>query len=214
MSDAGPDRDRSERGTASMEMLLSLPFILLVLVLVVDMGYGWIYKVKTNTAARFAGTTYMRTEPGGDGRRAAAQVLRTHYRALEIRSLEISDRPRPESLDSDDGGTSGWNRFADTLFGWLAGLSSRQSVALVVERLPPVGTIVSETPIATFFAIDGNTWTYDEVPLSISGLVDRVIDFGQAGHRGDSLVTGLFRVVSFFLGYTAKGFFWMLGMYP
>ena len=208
------DRHRGERGTASMEMLLTLPFYFLVLVLVVDMGYGWIYKMKTNTAARFAGTTYIRTEPGGDGRRAAEQALRTYYSALEIRRMEIDDRRRPDSLDNDDGGQSGWNRIADTLFGWLASISSRQSVELVVERRPPVGTIVSELPITTFFAVDGNTWTYDEVPLSISGLVDRVIEFGQAGNEGGGLLTGLFRIVSFFLGYVAKGFFWMLGMYP
>lgn len=213
MGDTATYLHRDERGTASMEMLLSLPFIFILLVLVVDMGYGWIYKMKTNTAARFAGTTYIRTE-SGDGRRAAEQAVRTYYSSLELRRLQIDDRRQPDSLDNDDGGQSGWNRFADTLFGWLAGLSSRQLVELSVERRPPVGTLVSEAPITTFFAIDGNTWTYDEIPLSISGLVDRVIEFGGWGRQGDSILTMVFRVVAFFLGYAAKGLFWMLGMYP
>lgn len=208
------DIAREDGGTASMEMLLTLPFIFILLVLVVDMGYGWIYKMKTNTAARFAGTTFIRTEPGGNGRRAAELALGEHYSALEIQRLLIDNRRRPEALDNGNGQSSGWNRFAQTLFGWLAGLSSRQSVELTVLRQPPVGTLLGDLPIVTFFAIDGNTWTYDEVPLSLTAMVDRMTDLSSWESQGSGWLGAVVRAVSFFFGFVARGLFWMLGMIP
>lgn len=76
-------------------------------------------------------------------------------------------------------------------------LSGRHRLLLSVPRRVPTGTLLPDTPLQVAFAIDGNTWTYAEVPLSLEALTD-------LGTRR-SLPVGLF-------SWVAKGLFWLLGM--
>lgn len=197
-----------------MEMLLCLPFLFVLFALVVDMGYGWLVKIETDTAARFVATTLARTKPGEDGDRAARRALEQYYGSLETRTLQLDDEVAADAFLELGGRDPGRGPTVALLFGWLEGLSSRRSVVLTAERRPPVGTLVTDSPVTTYFAIDSGTWTYEEAPLSVSGLVDQVSELASAEREGIGFLGRLFAAVAHFLGFVVRGFFWMLGMYP
>lgn len=209
--DDGCQRDD---GTASMEMLLVLPLLVLILVLLVDMGYGWYVRARADTAARFVGTTFIRAEPYDLGWSTANRAVRAYYGDLENLEFQVEEQARIDVFD--DGAWIGldWRRWVDTLGTWIGGLSSQQTVTLVVERRPPIGSLLTDQPLSATFGLDGESWTYDEIPLSIPGMVDALTDFGDVGQWGDSVILAVFRSLAFIIGYAARGFFWLLGMYP
>src|SRR3954453_17954018 len=86
---------RREGGTASLEALLCLPFGLLIFALVLDVGYGWVVRLRADAAVRYAGTTYVNllnegTEPATAERDTEEELRRTYYRDGEDFQLEIA----------------------------------------------------------------------------------------------------------------------------
>ena len=209
-----PDRRQHDRGTASMEMLLVLPLLILILVLLVDMGYGWRIRARADVAARFAGTTFVRAEAYDQGWSTTDRALREHYGDLESLDWRAEEQSRIDVFDDGRWVRLDWRRWVNTLGRWIEGLGSQQTVTLIVERRPPIATLVGNQPLSATFGIDGESWTYDEIPLSIPGMVDALTDFGDVGRWGDSIIFAVFRVVAYLIGYAARGFFWVLGMYP
>lgn len=202
----------SEGGTAAMEMLMVLPFLLLLLVLIVNMGAGWLIKIKTNAAARFAATTFVHVPKGRDTNGEVIEAVRTYYSSLERTHIQLGGRIEP-SLNGTLGFQPG--RGSESFTARLTEHSSRRSIDLEVTRRPVVGaTIFEERPTYAFFVVGGKPWTYDQVPLSASGVLDLAVEFGSAEVQGGGVLGYVFGTMSFLFGYAFKGFFWILGMVP
>jgi len=76
-------------------------------------------------------------------------------------------------------------------------LSGRNDLLLIVPRHVPTGTLLPNTALEVEFSLDGNTWTYAEIPLSVDALTD-------LGTRHISPLS--------VVAWGAKGIFWLLGM--
>lgn len=206
------DLDHDERGMASMEMLLGLPFLALILVLSIDAAAVFLFRIETDVATRFAGTTYLHADEGSAGRVAAAAAVDRYYDRLDFVRLEARDRP---DRDAYDGEESGWtNRFASRLSDWLAGFGRKISIDAESAVRLPVGSRLSASPVQARFVVVGGTWTYEEVPLSTSGLVDQLTELGSANSQGTSLWRRILGWLARIGGFALEGFFWLLGMYP
>jgi TadE-like protein len=258
-----------EAGTASLETLLCLPFVLLIFALVLDIGYGWVVRLRADAAVRYAGTTYVNllsagTEPATAERDTEEELRRTYYRDGEDFQLEIATASlapqappsgptgevwaNPDSMifhrDNDRWyGRTRRGRFMTeeealregyraAKWGWWSGrpsegisdlgagiheyggelsdssllgtletlgsrLSGRNDLLLIVPRHVPTGTLLPDNPLEVEFSLDGNTWTYAEVPIGFKALTD-------AGKTSNLPV----RIISLAL----KGLFWLLGM--
>jgi hypothetical protein len=258
-----------ERGTASLEALLCLPFVFLIFALVLDVGYGWVVRLRADAAIRYAGTTYVnllsaRIEPATAQRETEEELRRTYYRAGEDFELDIATTSltpqatltgppgsvwaNPDSMiyhrDNDRWyGRTRHGRFMTeeeaiqagyraAKWGWWSGkpsgvttdlgtgiseygggaldgsllgkletlgsrLSGRNDLLLIVPRHVPTGTLLPDTALEVEFSLDGNTWTYSEVPIGFQALTD-------AGKNSNLAA----QIVSLAL----KGLFWLLGM--
>ncbi len=102
---------QSEAGTASLETLLCLPFVFLIFALVLDVGYGWVVRLRADAAIRYAGTTYVNllsagTEPATAEQDTAEELRRTYYRGDEDFQLEIATASlTPQATPSGPPGT-------------------------------------------------------------------------------------------------------------
>jgi hypothetical protein len=261
----------AEAGTASLEALLCLPFIFLVFALVLDIGYGWVVRLRADAAIRYAGTNYVNLlSQGVDPATALGSTeesLRHRYYPagedfrLEIDTATLSPQAaapppgpgmvwaNPDSMifhrandrwygrtrngrymTEDDAVKAGYR---EARVGWWSGqpgdavpdletgirehggeppsgsvleslrtlgarLSERHDLLLSVPRHVPTRTLLPDTPLSVTFSIDGNTWTYHEIPLSFDALTD-------VGAHDKNLPAQV-------LGWGAKGLFWLLGM--
>lgn len=192
-----------EAGTASMEALLCLPFVFLILALCVNLGSGWIDRLRADAAVRYAGTLYVRLLSQGVEEGVALRVVeealqRDYYPGVAMR-LAIDGRGAnlEGSVDEHGGDLGGAGAILDNLAALGELVSSRHQVYLNVPRKVPTGTLLPETPLQVEFFMDGNTWTYAEIPLSFSALTD----VGQQEGIGLGLLSRLF-----------DGIFWLLGM--
>lgn len=195
---------QGEAGTASLEALLCLPFVFLVFALVLNVGYGWRVRLRADTAVRFTGTSYVHQLSDGQTPAGAAsateEALRRFYYP-QGEAFRLSFDPENADLDGAMRDHGGWLP-SGPIFGALhtlgLRLSGRHNVQLTVPRRVPTQTLLPDTPVQVVFAIDGNTWTYAEVPLGLQALTD-------AGTQHSMTA------VSFF-SWVAEGFLWMLGM--
>ncbi|MCP4591788.1 MAG: pilus assembly protein [bacterium] len=204
---------RDERGTASLEAMLCLPFVFLVFALILNMGYGWVMRMKADAAARFAGTycVHVRSEAADPGtacyNTGMEEIVRQKYFPhIKRIFLHIPEVPPDVGGVRDAGGQPIEN---SELGGLLAALwqvlSGRTVAELYVPLHAPTGTLLPSKSLKATFAVDGNTWTYREVPLSLGDLTELpakaplppVLEF---------LVQGIVNAV--------KDFYWLLGMEP
>ena len=179
-------RAGSEDGTASMETLLSLPFIFILLVLVVDLGYGQVIRIKAQGAVRFAGTSFMRAPDGVDRAGHAKDLLRTHYAGLQMEDSVFVKGPKSPFR------------------------TSRRLTHLTVAVEPLFGTILTAGQVkASFIVLNYRVWNYDKVPLAVGPVLDMAKDPKLAKYIGGFLA-GLLATLATFFGWIA----WFLGMKP
>jgi hypothetical protein len=262
-------KGQREAGTASLEVLLCLPFVFLIFALVLDVGYGWIVRLRADAAIRFAGTTYVSLLSAGVKPPTAQQdteetLRRTYYQNGEDFELEIATSSLiPEATPSgppgqvwanpdsmiyhrDNDRWYGHTRrgqfmteeealqagYRAAKWGWWSGkpsgvipdletgvrehgggdldgslfgkletlgsrLSGRNDLLLIVPRHVPTGTLLPNTAVQVEFSLDGNTWTYAEVPLGFKALTD-------AGENSNLPAQAA--------SLALKGIFWLLGM--
>jgi hypothetical protein len=97
-------KEQREAGTASLEILLCLPFVFLIFALVLDIGYGWVVRLRADAAIRYAGTTYVNLLSAGTDLAKAQQdteeeLRRTYYRdgefQLEIATASLTPQGTP-----------------------------------------------------------------------------------------------------------------------
>ena len=146
---------RRQRGSAALEVLLLLPFILLIWLLLVDMSYNGVRRIKSQTGLHLAAFQYV--DALATSNRAAAQ--KTAEAAVNQSAFPGEQKPATLFV-SGEGGNSGG--FKDDQ-GLLGSASSREVIRLSVARTPPYGDVLPRTPIDDRLVVASNTWTYCEM---------------------------------------------------
>ncbi len=197
-------RARDERGTASLEAMLCLPFVFLIFALILNLGYGWVMRMKADAAARFAGTYHAHLPldqlffgEAPEGLRELVQQKYFPHSEPIVLHVYVSHVDVGGPIDEPL-----LKRILAELR-WM--FSGRRTVFLGVPRQVPTGTLLPSTPVEVMFDIDGNTWTHREMPLRIDTLTDGPTNAGLPPVVGEALRT---------IGYVLKKFFWLLGMRP
>lgn len=139
---------RRDDGTASMETLLCLPFMLVLLVAVVDLGFANVVRIKAQGAVRFAATSHLRAPVGSDRSRFAAEQLERFYGGLELGTPLLVRGPDSPVL------------------------GKRRLTRITAPVDPPFGTFLTAGEIeASFLVMDHKVWTYNKVPLAVGPLL-------------------------------------------
>lgn len=124
-----PSRRRTETGSATVEIAVLLPVVMLLLMSVVQAGIYFHTRAVATTAARKA-VTAARIEDGtgGDGQLAAEQFLDQNGAALQTRSVDVtrSETTATATVSGD---------VASVLFGFP--FSVTVTVDAPVERVTP-----------------------------------------------------------------------------
>ena len=152
-------RIRRQAGSAALEVLLLIPFILLIFMLLLNMGYNSERKRKTLASLRLGGAMYvtnlttMNAQQASDS--AESLVNNEIFRGQNDATLIFStDKTIPQSA-TDQG-------FKDDE-GLLAGASSRVKLRAEVKRNPPYVDLVDRSPAIAEYSVSTNTWTYCEM---------------------------------------------------
>lgn len=196
--------------------MLLLPFVFLIFALILNVGYGWVLRIKADAAVRFSGTYYVHLQSVDHANPAGAteQAVRKHYfdddpevRLTVGKEAKSLDEVKSQGDEHISGG--GYDVGAvGKILGFLGDLTakagSRQKFQLTVPRHPPTGTLLPASDAHAYFQIDGNTWTHGEVPLTLSALTD------VGTYVDDSALKTALGIISAPL----RGFFWLLGMEP
>jgi hypothetical protein len=201
-------RSHTERGTASMEALLCLPFVLLIFALSLNVGYGWLVRLKAEAGARYAVERYLvlTERPGNESKaqqRVREEVQHLYFPnggaitlAIGTSGSDLEGSMRREHATS--GVLTILRRFAHKL-------SGRTEAVLTAPRRVPTRTLLPDTPVRVFYAMDGKTWTHEEIPLTLDAMTD-------AG-KENTLPAGL-NVLVGAISWAGEKFFQLLGMEP
>lgn len=202
----------AEDGTASMEVLLCLPFVVLVLVLIFDMGYGWETRMKAEGAVRYAMSWVALNEDTANPsnsentEKATAEVKRHYF--PDARRVTVVRRGSIFNLKDLRGdfkaalnSTSIWRMMG--FFGRLS--SGRRNVELKVIPNNSSSGLLRIQHMATHYAMDFGTWHHDVAPLTLEGVTDNMID---------NELPSIIDKVTTIAGLAFRGFFYLLGMQP
>ena len=155
-----------QRGSAAIEVLLLIPFIVLIWALLFNMGYNADRHRKAQAAMRLGAFLYVTGMATSDRQQAAAaansQVNDAIFGGAADATLTFPGSSQ-SNIPND--------HFTDEP-GLLGGASSRLSVAVAVKRSPPYPKLVSNAQLRGGYIVSSNTWTYCEMKDD---------DFGGAG---------------------------------
>lgn len=207
-------RHDRQRGTASLEAVLMLPFVFLVLALTINLGFGWLLRVRIESASRFGGDHYVRQIAERVEEATAAERSREATRRFYFPSNpgyrltvggEASDVDIGEKVEKVEGG------WVEKMSGFVARIRSRHQVRVAAHLDVPTGTLLEAREITSWYVVDGNTWTHREIPLSTQGLVDGIGAFADQLSDGNRMVGILGGIVKA-IGWGVASFLWVLGM--
>lgn len=165
---------RKSAGSAALEVLLLIPFIVLIWMLIVNMGYNGFRHRMTQAALRMgafqfvAGLSTMNRDESANAAQARVNQLmfpgeNAAAKFTFASQHGISGEARTEAgqaIEDDQG--------------LLSKASSRETVSISVTRDPPYADLFPRTSIGRTYIVASNTWTYCE-------LKDRDGDFSSAG---------------------------------
>lgn len=141
-------------GSAALEVLLLIPFILLIFMLLLNMGYNSERKRKTLAALRLGGATYVSRLATMNAQQAgvAAQDLVNAELFRGKRDAELifsTSKSKPADFNDDQ------NLLGDA--------SSRVRIRAQVKREPPFVDLVDRSQVVAEFSVSSNTWTFCEM---------------------------------------------------
>lgn len=207
-SDLIRGRSNLQKGTAALETLLMLPFVFLLIVLLLNMGQAWLSRLKADRATRFAATYYVHLRSTGlESGPALSATRRTVQEGgyfAQVEDLELKTTQSSKELEPPQGGII--DRFGNILLGWLSNFSHRHRIELSAPVMPAAGNLMPASTMQADMEIDGNTFTNQEVNLSIEGLLDLL---GEGGRLDGGFILNAIRGL---LKAVFKSFFWLLGM--
>lgn len=173
-------RSESQRGSAALEVLLLIPFIVLIWMLLVNMGYNGFRHRSAQAALRLgafefvSGLSLMNRQKSAE---AAENTVNQIFFSGEGKAATLTfsgQKGVPSQVEDNDG--------------LLADASSRETVAISVKREPPYADLFPNTPLRGGLIVASNTWTYCEMKdkdhkggLGVTGGLDVLNGIGKYG---------------------------------
>jgi len=185
-------RLRRQRGDSMAEFVLVLPFIWIILVLTVDFADMLLARQRVLVSIREVAWRHLQlvgTGVGGakasDEDRLSTAVDQVNREILGTRKLAGQFRRFPVEFGEVNSGAGGSPDLAAGEVGsFLGGLSGAQRYTVEVDYGPVFGTLVPSRNLEASFFVDGNPWTYRELPGGYMGMLGRSL--GAIG----GLITG------------------------
>jgi hypothetical protein len=152
----------SQRGSAALEVLLLIPFIVLIWMLLVNMGYNGFRHRSAQSALRLGAFEFvsgLSTMNRQKSSQAAENSVNEIYFKNEDKAATLSFSGQngvPSQVQDNDG--------------ILANASSRETVAISVKRKPPYADLFPNTPLQGALIVASNTWTYCEMKDKDEGI--------------------------------------------
>jgi hypothetical protein len=168
-------RNANQRGSAALEVLLLIPFIVLIWALLVNMGYNGFRHRYAQAALRFgafefvSGLALMNREKSAQASEASVNQIFFPGEAKAATLTFSGQKGVPSQIADNDG--------------ILADASSRETVAISVTRTPPYADVFPNTPLTGGLIIASNTWTYCEMKDRDQGAIglDVLNEIGKYG---------------------------------
>lgn len=148
-------RPHRQRGSAALEVLMLLPFILLIFMLLFNMGYNSERKRMAQAALRIGGYQYvsgLATMDGQQSESAAEGTVNGQLFPGETNAADLyfsTSAQKPANLQDDQG--------------ILGDVSSRITLGVNVTRSAPYPSLVNDSDLTAQFIVSSNTWTYCEM---------------------------------------------------
>lgn len=181
-----------ETGTAALETVLLMPILAFLLVVAFNLAPAPIKKIQAHSSARFAGNTRARistvADLAGQSASLAQQAAQAAYPGVQV------------SLGST---TTVWSSP-------VGALGNRTRATSRTSAPTTVGNLFSFGPSTSTFVIEGVTWTYDDIPISLGEFPKAMAAIATAF----SSAIGLGATVSAVVGGSLRAileFFWLLG---
>lgn len=155
-----------EGGSAALEVLLLLPFILLIFMLLFVMGYNAERKRVAQAALRLGSFAYvdgLATMDRPQSEQAAEDLVNGRLFPGETGAANltfVTDNSKPAEAGAVDAEYQGESQQSNSLLG---AMSSRITVDIAVKRSAPYPDLVPDTDIAARYIVSSNTWTYCEM---------------------------------------------------
>ena len=159
----GAGKRREAAGSAALEVLMLIPFIVLIWMLIVNMGYNGFRHRMAQAALRMAAFDFV-ANISLKNREEAARDTESRVNQLMFPGETGAAKFTFASSHGISGDES--NKAAQGLQdsqGMLAKASSRESVAITVTRNPPYADLFPRTGIGRTYIVASNTWTYCEL---------------------------------------------------
>jgi hypothetical protein len=163
------------RGSAALEVLMLIPFIVLIFMLLFNMAYNAERHRKTQAAARLAAYSYvinMAKMDKGPARDAAESDAHKYIFSNEPRNTVDIQFSNGQQIPADLKGF-------DNKLGLLGNASNRIILQIKTRRTPPYADLFPNTRLEGYLTFAANTWTYCEMKDSDhgGGVGDIVGDF-------------------------------------
>lgn len=145
----------SQNGSAALEVLLLLPFILLIFALLFNMGYNADRRNKTQAALRIGGYHYvsgLANQSKTQAEQATEALVNDQIFPGETSAADLSysnSDQKPADLKDDQG--------------LLGNASFRITVRAEVTRSAPYPSLVNNNSMTAEYVVSANTWTFCEL---------------------------------------------------
>ena len=150
------DQARSgQDGSAALEVLLLIPFILLIWMLLFNMGYNGVRHRKAQGALRLGAFQYVNglaTMNSQQSAQNAEALVNDRFFPGEQKAASLffsGQAGKPNGIEDDQG--------------VLGRVSSRQTVSVSVKREPPYANMMPRQPLQGGLIVAANTWTFCEM---------------------------------------------------
>jgi hypothetical protein len=154
---------RGSRGSAALEVLMLIPFIVLIWMLIVNMGYNGFRERMAQAALRmgaFQFVTAMSTMNRQESAKAVASMVNQAMFSGENDPAKFSFSGQ-SGLSSEASNAAGADLKDEQ--GLLSKASSRETVTISVARNPPYADLFPRTDLQGSYIVASNTWTYCEM---------------------------------------------------
>jgi Flp pilus assembly protein TadG len=169
-------RTKRQLGSAALEVLLLIPFILLIFMLLLNMGYNSERKRKALAALRLGGATYvtkLTTTNAQQAESAAQSLINSQIFPGESNAANLyfsTSTNKPAGFEDEKN--------------IMAKASSRVNLGVDVKRNPPYVDLVDRSDVTGTFTVSSNTWTFCELKDSDTAFGDLLNGLNLVGDYG------------------------------
>jgi hypothetical protein len=152
---------RANRGSAALEVLLLIPFILIIWALLFNMGYNADRKRKGQAAIRLGAYQYvtnLTTMDQQQSENSAEAIVNQHIFPGETNAADLyfsDSKQKPAGFNDDQG--------------LLGKVSSRITMGVDVNRSAPYSAYTTNSDLQGGLIVSSNTWTFCEMKDNENG---------------------------------------------